>query len=139
MLKQTPLSLKQYVLVFRALAMLWLVRIGLWLLPFGSIRRLIQEMISRIMPAMPASDVVPSEVAWSVNAAARLVPGSTCLVRALAVRILLARAGIPSLVYVGVRRTATGIDAHAWLECQEEMCMGARDRDTYAALSRDCF
>ena len=40
-----------------------------------------------------------------------------CLPRALALHRLLAWRGIRSRVRLGLRRTANGVDGHAWVEC----------------------
>jgi hypothetical protein len=47
-----------------------------------------------------------------------LIPGdSACLVRASALRELLAADGVPAaVVRIGVRRGAAGFEAHAWVE-----------------------
>jgi len=47
--------------------------------------------------------------------AARLVPGSTCLHRALAGRVWLARQGLDSSLVIGLRRQGRAFTAHAWL------------------------
>ena len=54
----------------------------------------------------------------ALRRADRLLPWSpTCLVRALALADLLARAGVPhALIRVGVRRDGDALDAHAWVE-----------------------
>lgn len=56
--------------------------------------------------------------AAAVDRALRWVPGeSGCLVRARALRDLLADAGMPQAeVRIGVRRDAVGFEAHAWVE-----------------------
>lgn len=54
----------------------------------------------------------------AVDRALRWVPGdAACLVRAGALRELLARAGLDAAeVRIGVRRGAAGFEAHAWVE-----------------------
>ncbi len=54
----------------------------------------------------------------AVDRALRWVPGdSACLVRATALRGLLAADGAPgAVVRIGVRRGANGFEAHAWVE-----------------------
>lgn len=55
-------------------------------------------------------------VSWAIDVAARLVFRSTCLVRAMAGRQLLALRGYGSDVHVGVAHTnGAGFEAHAWL------------------------
>ncbi|MES3034158.1 MAG: lasso peptide biosynthesis B2 protein [Gemmatimonadota bacterium] len=54
----------------------------------------------------------------AVDRALRVVPGDRgCLVRASALRDLLAAGGLPRAeVRIGVRRGAAGFEAHAWVE-----------------------
>jgi len=59
----------------------------------------------------------PSEAAWAITAVARRLPGTRCLPWSLALRGLLAQAGIPAELRLGVRRCEPdGITAHAWIE-----------------------
>lgn len=54
-----------------------------------------------------------------VAAAARLhVVPARCLARAVVLRDMLARRGIPAVVRIGVARGGAGVCAHAWLEGQ---------------------
>ena len=54
----------------------------------------------------------------AVDRALRWIPGdAACLVRASALRELVATHGLPrAAVRIGVRRSATGFEAHAWVE-----------------------
>lgn len=72
-----------------------------------------------------ATEATPSDVADRVRRvdaalrrAERVLPRRpSCLVRALALAELLARAGVPgSLIRLGVRRDGATMDAHAWVE-----------------------
>jgi hypothetical protein len=78
---------------------------------------------------------LPSRIAWAIAATTRLIPRSTCLVRALAARRLLARHGYPSTLHLGVARAPHGLDAHAWLECQGATLIGAPAPDRYTPLA----
>lgn len=52
-----------------------------------------------------------------VNGAARVpVPWARCLQRCMALCMWMERRGLSPTLRVGVRRTATGIDAHSWVE-----------------------
>ena len=63
-------------------------------------------------------------LARTVDRAARFVPGATCLVRALAGAHLLAAAGQRAEVFIGVRRRAGALEAHAWLESGGQVVLG---------------
>jgi hypothetical protein len=64
----------------------------------------------------------------AIDTAARQLPGSTCLVRALAGQALLGRYGHPATVHIGVAAAAEspGLNAHAWLDCDGEAPGGYR-------------
>ena len=70
-------------------------------------------------------------VAWSVRAAARLVPGATCLTQALAGQSLLRGRGRGSTVRVGVRPEGAGpalaLAGHAWLIADGKVLLGGAD------------
>lgn len=58
------------------------------------------------------------DATWAVTAAARNIPGTRCLAFALALRGMLAQAGIHSELRIGVAPGPHGtITAHAWLHC----------------------
>lgn len=66
----------------------------------------------------PADEQLARRWALAVDRAMRGVPGAAgCLVRASALRALLAAAGMARAeVRIGVRRGAAGFEAHAWVE-----------------------
>jgi hypothetical protein len=70
------------------------------------------------LPVTAVPDVPPDTIALGVDRAARWgVFRPTCLVRAIALRALLERAGVgPADVRVGVRWQDGRFEAHAWVE-----------------------
>ncbi|TIV06075.1 MAG: lasso peptide biosynthesis B2 protein, partial [Mesorhizobium sp.] len=63
--------------------------------------------------------------AWGVAAAARLVPGASCLTQALAGQYLLARQGNASKISIGIERgTGSELRAHAWLMSGNHIVLG---------------
>jgi hypothetical protein len=90
-------------------------------LPGGSLPRR-QRSLDRLAARLPAPRrCPPSEAAWAITAAARRIPGTRCLEWALALRGLLAQAGIASAVRIGVAADGPGaIRAHAWVETASE-------------------
>jgi len=76
----------------------------------------------------------PRQTIWAIDRAAWLLPGKcTCLHRALAGRILLARLGFPTELRIGGRHDDQGkFEAHAWLEHEGHVILGALpDLDGY--------
>jgi len=111
----------------RLAAVLWLAgaRIGLWVLPFGTLRRLLPWVADHLpSPRLPRPS--PVVVARSVGAASRAVPRATCLVQALATWGLLRHREIPGELHLGVRPQATSGDlgAHAWVEVAGKVVIG---------------
>ena len=72
---------------------------------------------------------VPAEtLAWAwrrqrlVSVAARLhLLSMTCLPRALALRWMASRRGIPAQLRIGINKSSKGVLAHAWVDIQGEM------------------
>lgn len=86
-------------------------------LPGGSLPRW-QRWLDRLAAHLPAAPRCnQDEAAWAITAAARRVPRTRCLEWSLALRGLLAQAGIASELRIGVAATAPdAITAHAWIE-----------------------
>jgi hypothetical protein len=99
-------------LLLRAGLTLAATRLAITLLPFAGTRRLLQVPLPSGQPTLP-----PEQVAWAVQATARLVPGATCLVRALALERMLRRDGQPARLTIGVAKVpGAPLAAHAWVE-----------------------
>lgn len=112
-------------LALRALGALALVRLALWLLPFGRVRVLAERMTSRRGAA--SDPALARAVRRAVNRAARTIPGSACLAQALAAELLLRRAGQSVRVSIGVAPDGTPLDAHAWVESAGVLVTGDRE------------
>ena len=94
-----------------ALVTVAMVRLALWVLPWGRLARSVT--VSRnVKPTRPS----PQDVEWSVRVVSRLVPQATCLTQALALQRLLAHRGYASVVQVGVANVDGRFVAHAWVE-----------------------
>ncbi len=77
-------------------------------------------------PALNTSDVALALAVKTALAAAarRLAWTSTCLMRTLAARLMLARRGIGSIAWIGVSGPLTHDDPHAWLSVGEHDLTG---------------
>jgi hypothetical protein len=112
-------------LLLRAAWVVAFVRLALWVLPW----RVIAAGMRRLEQTPPArtndSTTDARELAWAIRIAARRIPGATCLTQGLAGQWLLKRAGHSARLRVGVRRNPVGrFEAHAWLECCDEILVG---------------
>ena len=126
--RRLPTRLRR--LVVRASWLVPLVRLGLWLLPFGRVRGLVVREPATGVPLRMAAerDGVVHDVVWTVVAVSRRVPRASCLTQALVAQRLLAEVGVASDLRIGVARDATGaFEAHAWLEHDGRVVLGEVD------------
>jgi hypothetical protein len=110
-----------------AVATLVVVRSALHLVSIERLRAWTGHLRKQNRPA--------DRIIWSVRAAARHVPGTTCLGSALALQRLLSSAGHPSQVHIGVARDASGFMAHAWLVHDGVVVIGEEEHERYAHLT----
>jgi hypothetical protein len=123
-------------LLISAVLLLWTVKLGLVLLPFHTLRRLLSKL-ARVAPGLRTtrrSSV--KKVVWAVEAAGGLVPwASTCLTQALTAQVLLLRRGYPALVHIGaVKGEGGGLQAHAWVENEGDVVIGGHELEQYTPL-----
>ncbi len=115
-------------LVARTGLLLILVRIGLWVLPFRALRRLLGGIRPSGHESTPLDPDFPGRLAWAVAVLSRRLPGMTCLVQCLVADALLRRAGRRPELRIGVRAPAErgplSLAAHAWVECDGRIVAG---------------
>lgn len=111
------------------------IRLGLWLLPFQTLRRLLISM-TPATSELQAAGVSVDTVVWAVTVVSRYMPGVKCLARALATQVLLSQHGHPAHLRIGVARSEQGqLQAHAWVESQGRIAIGGlRDLSRYTPL-----
>jgi hypothetical protein len=121
-------------LLLQSAVLLAAVRLGLWLLPFRTLRRLLGRV--KTPTGMPGGGAAALDrVAWAVTKASRYVPEATCLTQALAAQIMLARLGVPARVRIGVARGENAeLVAHAWVEGQGQIVVGGSNLERYTPL-----
>lgn len=121
-------------LLIEAVLILWVIRLALWSLPFSLLVRIIDKAVCTSLAKEKSSNIKPEKLAWSIEVASRYAPRTTCLVKALAGRVLLARKGYGSILCIGVARgEGDSLEAHAWLKHQGSIIIGKSDRK-YAQL-----
>ncbi|UCI07728.1 lasso peptide biosynthesis B2 protein [Mesorhizobium sp. B1-1-8] len=115
------LSVPEMLFLARCLAVVAVVRLGLTLSSYNRMRGL----VTRLKASDAASIADLRRVAWGVAAAARFVPGASCLTQALAGQYLLARQGNASKIRIGIERhTGPELKAHAWLVSGNHIVLG---------------
>ncbi len=118
----------------QATGVLAVVRLLLWLLPFASVRSVVDRW-SSADPAAPDAAVVRA-VRRAVDRAARSIAGSDCLPQALTAEVMLRRAGQRARVSLGVAPDGRPLDAHAWVESAGILVTGdSADLDRYTTLA----
>jgi hypothetical protein len=110
------------------------VRVGLTALPFSTLRRTLLGIGASPLLRRPPGAASADELAWAVRAAGRRVPRATCLVQALSLELLLARAGHDAELRIGVARDGDGLTAHAWVESGGECLLGGSAAARFAPL-----
>ena len=126
------LSSADRLLLVRCMLTVAAIRLGLSVFSYNTLRR----WLATSAPAAQASDAVAERVAWGVETAARLVPGATCLTKAFAAQLLLARAGYQSQMRIGVAKDAQGkFIAHAWLISDGQVVVGGSSEDLQRYVS----
>ncbi len=74
-------------------------------------------------------------IVWAVEAAARNIPASRCLTKAMAAQALLARHGHASQLMIGVAKDeALRLEAHAWITCQDRVLIGGPETGRYTPI-----
>jgi hypothetical protein len=122
----------EFRLLSRAALVLMAMRLALWLLPPHLRERLLRGPARR--PALGTASS-PETIGWSVTTASRVIPRATCLVQALAARLLLQQAGHPAELHIGVARDGDGLfQAHAWVESRGRVVIGYSEPGLYKSM-----
>jgi hypothetical protein len=115
-----------------AAALMLLVWGGLRLLPFAALRRLVDGYVraGAAAPRLPTRARIRPAVQRVVRGlGVRLPCARNCLVQALVADAMLRRNGLAAALRIGVLRTdGSAMEAHAWVECDGEIVVGAIDR-----------
>lgn len=127
--------------VVEAVVCLAVARLLLMLLPF----RHVAPLLGRLRPAeRPSSAVLKAgdsaaavAVRRALARAAHRVPWeASCLVRAIAGRLMLQRRRVPSVLHLGARTGhQADLAAHAWLSCGDFHVTGAEIADQYTPIA----
>jgi hypothetical protein len=123
-------------LLLKASVLLVVIRVGLALFPFAIFKRLLTRASGTPVRVRTSDRAFSEQIVWAVETASRHIPGTqTCLTKALTAQVLLHRRGYPAQVTIGVRKGSTRqLRAHAWLESQGQVVMGASLHDQYTPL-----
>jgi hypothetical protein len=120
-------------LLIRAWILLGVIRLGLELFPFSTLRKLLDRL--RIKLGSLKKEFSEEQLVWSVTVVSRYIPKATCLAQALTSQFLLQQAGHQACLHIGVTEADEGrIEAHAWVESQGRILVGGSDLHRYTHL-----
>ena len=128
------LSASDQRLLITSAALLAAIRLGLWLIPFHLLRRLLSKFNRETRSANAGDEEVLSRIVWAVSVLGNRMPGS-CLTQALATQLMLGRRGRPTTLRIGVALNEEGaFRAHAWLETEGEIIIGGSESSSRFCL-----
>ena len=125
-------NLSEFALFARAGMWVVAARIGLWVVSYQNLRGAV-TFLTRKNSSHHCDSSLP-QFQWAVSAASRFVPRSTCLVKALALHVLLKRAGLQSSIHFGVAKQGESFEAHAWVESQNQIVIGNFESNRYLPM-----
>jgi hypothetical protein len=138
--KFLQLPFVEKVLLIEATALLGAIRLGLIVLPFSTLRRILGAVTPMSRDHRRRDDrddvVARDRIVGVVETVGRSLPAiGTCLTQALAAHVLLRRSGHPSNLRIGVTRNAGGsFAAHAWLEHEGIILIGGDWHKDYTPM-----
>jgi Transglutaminase-like superfamily len=116
---------------------LGLVRLAILLIPFRRIAPYLGQQ-QHETPATDTPHLYPTlqDVVRAVAMMSRHTPWeSTCLVQAIAGKLMLQQRSISSTLYLGVAKEAEGLAAHAWLRSGSSILTGRAGRQRFTVIS----
>ncbi|WP_404787085.1 lasso peptide biosynthesis B2 protein [Altericista sp. CCNU0014] len=131
-LRSIWLTLQSIRVLLKVYALLTCIRLGLWLLPFEKLWKLLLRL-GKLRQRSNSTAIDPKmygraaqKAIWAVNTSCKFTPGGAkCLTRALTVKVLLDRWNCPSDFKIGViKNSADRLEAHAWIEMQGQVIIG---------------
>lgn len=124
-------------LLLKAALLLVVVRLGLWLLPFETLRRLLVGFSEGPVRLRNTDQSSEGEVTWAVEKAGRFMPwAATCLTLALTAQVLLLRRGHGAVIHIGVAKGgAEHFLAHAWVESGGKIVIGDHELERYTPMA----
>ena len=125
LLKFLDLSNSDRLVLIKTFLLLGLVRLGLWLLPYSRLQKILTK-ISDHRPPKNQTVIESDKIVRAVNISSRYTPGGAkCLARALTTQVLMKQQGYSPRLLIGVAKgEQEQLEAHAWIEYQGEVVMG---------------
>lgn len=119
------MSANERALLMQALFFVLVIRLGLSVFAFHSVRRLTRRLNRQNTSRLRINGRSAEHVARAVTRASRIVPRATCLTQALAMQAMLGGQGCPSALHLVVRRASGArLEAHALVEAEGRIVLG---------------
>ena len=124
LIKFLNLNRYQQRLLVQTYVILTLVRLGLFLLPFQTLKNLLIEVSQSQKPEH--CPITTKDIARAVSRSNRLSPGTVkCLANALTTNTLMNWYCFPCKLCIGVAKGRdNSLEAHAWVEAEGKIIMG---------------
>jgi hypothetical protein len=126
------LSSTEQRLLIKTWILLGLIRLGLQLLPFSTLRKLLYRF--RSILGGDKKEFPEDRLVWSVGVVSRYIPKATCLSQAITTQFLLQQAGHQACLHIGVTEAERDSKAHAWVESQGKGFLLGIDLNQYTHL-----
>lgn len=107
-------------ILVKAAVLLILIRIGLRLLNFCTLRRL----LAKIARPRQSQQISVYKIIWAITMVSPHIPGVKCLARALAAQVMLSQQDYPNQLRIGVGNRQGQFIAHAWVEHRGRTVIG---------------
>ncbi|NEO14256.1 MAG: lasso peptide biosynthesis B2 protein [Moorea sp. SIO4G2] len=113
-------------LFIKAFVLLALVRLGMWLLPFKTLQRLLAIISQGNAVGLRRYSPTTDQIVEAVNRSSCYLPGNPkCLARALTTQTLMSQCRYSAELRIGVAKGEQGqFEAHAWVESQGQIVIG---------------
>jgi hypothetical protein len=125
LLKFLRLNRRDRALLIITFALLALIRLGLLLLPFRVLQKLLAK-VKTYCDSQGRRSIPLDKIIWAVNMSGHYTPGGAkCLAKALTTEVLMDWQGYTPQLRIGVAKGGEeSIQAHAWIEYQGQVVMG---------------
>jgi hypothetical protein len=125
-------------LLIKAALLLEAIKVGVRLLPFRTLRRLVARAAAAPAGGLWQAEYASAErVVWAVQVASQRMPrAKSCLTQALAAQVLLARRDYSAQLHIGVARgEREQFRAHAWVESEGKVVIGRSGLEHFTPLA----
>ena len=126
LLKFTRLSQIERILLVKAVTLMAVIRIGLLVIPFKRLYRLVSEAGKKNSGRHNSDPEYQKHVVYAISRASKYFHGNnTCLIQSVVGLYLLEKNGISTKLCIGVvKNDSGGLCAHAWVESNGKIIIG---------------